>query len=110
MHGVPEPIRAPQYDPQEDDARNRETLKQERRARKIFNTYKRVFDNEDGRYVLRDMMRLSHFYDPLFTDHEQYNALDAARREGGRELFLYVLRQAQANEAEYRRIREVTLE
>jgi hypothetical protein len=110
MRSVSEPIRAPQYDPNEDDARNKDVLREERKARKIFNTYKRVFDNADGRYVLRDMMRLSHFYDPLFASHEAYDPLEAARREGGRELFLYVLRQAQANEAEYRRIREVTLE
>jgi hypothetical protein len=105
----PLPLHPIEYDPTEKNAQAAEARQLEAQARKIMRIYKRVFDNPDGQYVLRDMMRMSHFYDPLFKGGEVYEPYTAARREGTRELFLYVLRTAQATEENFRTIREVTL-
>ena len=53
----------------------------------LVQNYIKVFETDEGRKVLKDLMEHSYLLQPTFDPHESM----AGRNEGKRELMLYIL-------------------
>lgn len=68
-------------------------LNRQKKKNVVIYAYKRLFDTEDGKIVLKDMARSCHFDDSTFTG----DPYETAFREGERHLFLRIIRTINAD-------------
>lgn len=68
-------------------------LNRQKKKNVIIYAYKRLFDTEDGKIVLKDLAKSCHFDTPTF-DPDPYQS---AFQEGERHLFLRIIRTINAD-------------
>lgn len=74
-------------------------FKRNERAERI-RAYKRVFESEDGKKVLQDLMKSCH----VFTSTMDESANEVIYREGSRSVVLRIMRTISINPSEFERM------